>query len=99
MTGAKQAFMQQAGVANNLANAATTGYRAMEHRFRAVPVQGGAADARLYDRCFGRQCLRAGAADGHRAAARCSCSGCRLDCGGNTRRPEAYTRAGAANEC
>ena len=45
MSGAKQAFMQQAGVANNLANAASTGYRAMEHRFRADP--------RVYDRCFG----------------------------------------------
>jgi len=40
MTGAKHAFLQQAGVAQNLANASTTGYRAMEHRFRAVPVQG-----------------------------------------------------------
>ena len=37
MSGAKQAFMQQAGVANNLANASSTGYRAQEHasaRFR-----------------------------------------------------------------
>lgn len=39
MSGAKQAFLQQAGVAQNLANASTTGYRAMEHRFRSVPVQ------------------------------------------------------------
>ena len=38
MTGASQAFTRQAGVANNLANASTTGFRAMEHRFRAVPV-------------------------------------------------------------
>ena len=40
MTGARQAFKQQAGVAHNLANASTVGFRAMEHRFRAVPVQG-----------------------------------------------------------
>ncbi|MCB1967200.1 MAG: flagellar biosynthesis protein FlgF, partial [Candidatus Accumulibacter sp.] len=40
MSGAKQVFLQQAGVAQNLANATTTGYRAMEHRFRAVPVLG-----------------------------------------------------------
>ncbi len=31
MSGAKQAFLQQAGVAHNLANASTTGYRAQEH--------------------------------------------------------------------
>ena len=40
MTGARQAFKQQAGVAHNLANASTVGFRAMEHRFRAVPIQG-----------------------------------------------------------
>ncbi|MBL8393750.1 MAG: flagellar basal body rod protein FlgF [Candidatus Accumulibacter sp.] len=40
MSGAKQIFLQQAGVAQNLANATTTGYRAMEHRLRAVPVVG-----------------------------------------------------------
>lgn len=38
MTGAKHVFMQQAGVANNLANASTIGFKAQEHRFRAVPV-------------------------------------------------------------
>ena len=48
MTGAKQAFVQQAGVAHNLANAATTGYRAMEHKFRAVPVQGEGAPTRAF---------------------------------------------------
>ena len=48
MSGAKQIFLQQAGVAQNLANAATVGYRAMENRFRAVPVLGsGALGARL----------------------------------------------------
>ncbi|MDR2838568.1 MAG: flagellar basal-body rod protein FlgF [Azonexus sp.] len=39
MTGAKHVFMQQAGNANNLANASTIGFKAQEHRFRAVPVQ------------------------------------------------------------
>lgn len=48
MTGAKHAFLQQAGVANNLANASTIGYRAMEHRFRAVPVQGEGAPTRAF---------------------------------------------------
>jgi len=48
MTGASQAFMRQAGVANNLANASTTGFRAMEHRFRAVPVQGPGAPTRSF---------------------------------------------------
>jgi flagellar basal-body rod protein FlgF len=48
MSGAKQAFLQQAGVANNLANAASTGYRAMEHRFRAVQVQGGELPTRAF---------------------------------------------------
>lgn len=49
MTGAKHTFLQQAGVAHNLANATTTGYRAQEHRFRAVPVQ---ADGTLPTRAF-----------------------------------------------
>lgn len=48
MTGAKHAFTQQAGVAHNLANASTTGYRAMEHKFRAVPVQGGELPTRAF---------------------------------------------------
>ncbi len=48
MTGASQAFIRQAGVANNLANASTTGFRAMEHRFRAVPVQGSGAPTRAF---------------------------------------------------
>jgi flagellar basal-body rod protein FlgF len=41
MTGAKHVFMQQAGTANNLANASTVGFKAMEHRFRAVAGDGG----------------------------------------------------------
>ncbi|MBK8893197.1 MAG: flagellar basal-body rod protein FlgF [Propionivibrio sp.] len=48
MTGAKHAFLQQAGVAHNLANASTTGFRAMEHKFRAVPVQGPGAPTRAF---------------------------------------------------
>ena len=48
MTGAKHAFLQQAGVAQNLANASTTGYRAMEHKFRAVPIQGEGAPTRTF---------------------------------------------------
>ena len=48
MTGAKHAFLQQAGVAQNLANASTTGYRAMEHKFRAVPVQGESLPTRAF---------------------------------------------------
>jgi len=48
MTGAKHAFLQQAGVAHNLANVATTGYRAMEHKFRAVPIQGEGAPTRAF---------------------------------------------------
>jgi flagellar basal-body rod protein FlgF len=48
MSGAKHAFLQQAGIAQNLANASTTGYRAMEHRFRAVPIQGEGAPTRAF---------------------------------------------------
>ena len=48
MTGAKHAFTQQAGVANNLANASTIGYKAQEHRFRAVPVQGEGMPTRAF---------------------------------------------------
>lgn len=48
MTGAKNVFNQQAGVAHNLANATTTGYRAQEHRFRAVPVQSEAMPTRAF---------------------------------------------------
>ena len=48
MTGAKQAFVQQSGVANNLANASTVGFRAMDHKFRAVPIQGEGAPTRAF---------------------------------------------------
>ena len=48
MTGARQAFLQQAGVAHNLSNASTVGFRAMEHKFRAVPVQGEGLPTRAF---------------------------------------------------
>lgn len=48
MTGAKHVFMQQAGNANNLANASTIGFKAQEHRFRAVPVQGEGMPTRAF---------------------------------------------------
>ncbi|MBS1189628.1 MAG: hypothetical protein H6R10_1420 [Rhodocyclaceae bacterium] len=48
MTGAKHVFMQQAGNANNLANASTIGFKAQEHRFRAVPVQGDGMPTRAF---------------------------------------------------
>jgi len=40
MSGAQHILDQQAVVANNLANASTSGYRAAASAFRAVPVQG-----------------------------------------------------------
>jgi flagellar basal-body rod protein FlgF len=48
MTGAKHAFMQQAGVANNLANASTIGFKAQMHRFEAVPVLSEAMPTRAF---------------------------------------------------
>ncbi len=48
MTGAKHVFMQQAGTANNLANASTIGFKAQEHRFRAVPVVSEAMPTRAF---------------------------------------------------
>ena len=48
MSGAKHVFNQQAGVAHNLANATTNGYRAQEHRFRAVEVQTAALPTRAF---------------------------------------------------
>ena len=48
MTGAKNLFERQAAVAHNLANAATTGYRAEEHRLRAVPVRSEALPTRAF---------------------------------------------------
>jgi len=48
MTGAKHIFNQQAGVAHNLANATTNGYRAQDHKFRAVPIQGEGLPTRAF---------------------------------------------------
>ena len=48
MTGAKHVFMQQAGTANNLANASTIGFKAQEHRFRAVPILGDGMPTRAF---------------------------------------------------
>ena len=48
MTGAKHTFLQQAGNAHNLANASTIGFKAQEHRFRAVPVLGEGVPTRAF---------------------------------------------------
>lgn len=48
MTGAKALFERQASIAHNLANATTTGYKAEEHRLRAVPVISEAMPTRAF---------------------------------------------------
>lgn len=48
MTGASQTMVRQAAVAHNLANATSTGYRAQEHRLRAVPIQTNALPTRAF---------------------------------------------------
>ncbi|MCQ9379239.1 flagellar basal-body rod protein FlgF [Methyloversatilis sp. XJ19-49] len=48
MSGAKWTLERQASVAQNLANASSTGYRAEEHRLRAVPVQTEAFASRVF---------------------------------------------------
>lgn len=48
MTGANHTISQQATVAHNLANAATTGYRAENNAFRAVPVFGDGLPTRAF---------------------------------------------------
>lgn len=48
MTGARQMLMQQAAASNNLANAATPGFRADLEAFRAMPVFGPGAPSRVY---------------------------------------------------
>jgi len=52
MTGASQTLNRQAAVAHNLANVSTAGYRAEEHRLRAVQVQSNAAPKGLATRAF-----------------------------------------------
>lgn len=48
MSGAKHILNQQAAVAQNLANVSTTGYRAAESAFRAVPVIGDGLPTRTF---------------------------------------------------
>jgi flagellar basal-body rod protein FlgF len=48
MGGAKAAMQRQDVLANNLANASTTGFRAELQAFRAVPVRGDGASTRVY---------------------------------------------------
>lgn len=52
MTGASQTLSRQAAVAHNLANVSTNGYRAEEHRLRAVQVQSNATPPGLATRAF-----------------------------------------------
>lgn len=52
MTGASQTLGRQAAVAHNLANVSSTGYRAEEHRLRAVQVQSNAQQKGLATRAF-----------------------------------------------
>ena len=48
MAGAKATMQRQDVLANNLANASTTGFRAEMQAFRAVPVRGDGASTRVY---------------------------------------------------
>ena len=48
MAGAKATMQRQDTLANNLANATTTGFRAEMQAFRAVPVRGDGATTRAY---------------------------------------------------
>ncbi len=48
MSGAKATMQRQDSLANNLANASTTGFRAELQAFRAVPVRGDGATTRAY---------------------------------------------------
>jgi flagellar basal-body rod protein FlgF len=52
MTGASQTMGRLGSVAHNLANITSTGYRAEEHRLRAVPVQSTAVPPPLSTRAF-----------------------------------------------
>ena len=52
MTGASQTLSRQAAVAHNLANVSAAGYRAEEHRLRAVQVQSNAQQKGLPTRAF-----------------------------------------------
>jgi flagellar basal-body rod protein FlgF len=48
MSGAKATMQRQETLANNLANASTTGFRAELAAFRAVPVEGSGASTRVF---------------------------------------------------
>ncbi len=48
MSGASQTMSRQAAVANNLANVTSTGYRAEEHRLRAVQMQSQSLPTRAF---------------------------------------------------
>jgi flagellar basal-body rod protein FlgF len=48
MSGAKATLQRQDSLANNLANASTTGFRAEMQAFRSVPVLGNGASTRVY---------------------------------------------------
>ncbi len=48
MAGAKATMQRQETLANNLANASTSGFRAELAAFRAVPVEGSGASTRVY---------------------------------------------------
>ncbi|MBA3625763.1 MAG: flagellar hook-basal body complex protein, partial [Methylibium sp.] len=48
MSGAKATMQRQEVLANNLANASTTGFRAELQAMRAVPVRGDGASTRVY---------------------------------------------------
>lgn len=48
MSGATQALQQQATVANNLANATTTGFRAEKLTFQALPLTGDGSPTRVF---------------------------------------------------
>lgn len=52
MSGASQTLSRQAAVANNLANVSATGYRAEEHRLRAVQMQSNSMQKGLPTRAF-----------------------------------------------
>ena len=58
MSGAKMLSQRQDSIANNLANATTTGFRAETTTFRAVPVNGPGEPTRVASiettRCSGR---------------------------------------------
>lgn len=52
MSGASQVMSRQAAVSHNLANISSTGYRAEEHRLRAVPLVSANGPATLPTRVF-----------------------------------------------